>query len=123
MKNFEISIYLQLLYVAMTWQSNVHVPDGDQSSSLLGISNSFLFNIGIVHHFDMVNHLDTVETGLQAHVHVHQPPRCQVRPVSYGQQIVADSYHGVWQGWGTRVDLQLESIITQPALIGCRYPL
>ena len=23
----------------------------------------FYFNIGIVHHFDTVNHLDTVETG------------------------------------------------------------
>ena len=40
----------------------VCVPDRDQNSSLLCISSSFLFNIGIVHHFDMVNHLDTVET-------------------------------------------------------------
>ena len=51
--------------MAVTWQSknnNVCVPDRDQSSSLFCISSSFLFNVGIVRHFDMVNHLDTVET-------------------------------------------------------------
>ena len=49
-----------LLYAAVTWQSkkNVCVPDRDQSSLLLCISNSFIFNIGIVRHFDMVNLLD-----------------------------------------------------------------
>ena len=30
-----------------------------------------LFNIGIVHHFDTVNHLDTVETG-----HMQTPSTC-----------------------------------------------
>ena len=34
----------------------------------------FQLYIGIVHHFDMVNHLDTVETG---HMRVHQPPCSQ----------------------------------------------
>ena len=55
------------------------VPDKDQSSSLFCISSSFLFNVGIVRHFDMVNHLDIRWRpgicGLQARVRVHQPPR------------------------------------------------
>ena len=75
----------------MTWQSkkkNVCVPDRDQSSSLLCISSSFLFNIGIVHHFDMVNHLDTVETG-----HMLTPSTCLRSPAS--------SFPGLGKaGWG-----------------------
>ena len=69
-----------LLYMAVTWQSkrnNVCVPDRDQSSSLLCISSSFLFNVGIVHHFDTVNRLDTVETG-----HVLTPSTCSHSPAS-----------------------------------------
>ena len=64
----------------MTWQSkknNVCVPDRDQSSSLLCISSYFLFNIGIVHHFDTVNHLDMVETG-----HMLTPSTCSCSPAS-----------------------------------------
>ena len=36
-----------------------------------------LLTIGIVHHFDMVNHLDTVICGPKARVHIHQPPCSQ----------------------------------------------
>ena len=63
----------------MTWQykKNVCGPDRDQSSSLLCISSSFLFNVGIVHHFDTVNHLDTVETG-----HMLTPSTCLRLPAS-----------------------------------------
>ena len=68
--------------MAVTWQSkksNVCVPDRDQSSLLFCISSSFPFKIGIVHHFDTVNHLDTVETGHMRNPstcsRVHQPPR------------------------------------------------
>ena len=82
--NQHIYYVKRLLYVAVTWQSkqkNVCVSDRDQSSSLLCISSSFLFNVGIVRHFDMVNHLDIWwRPGicwLQARVRVHQPPRSQ----------------------------------------------
>ena len=44
---------------------------------LLCISRSFLFNIGIVHPSDMVNHLDTVETG-----HMRTPSMCSRPPAS-----------------------------------------
>ena len=63
---------------SITWQSkkeNEFVPNKDQSSSLLCISSSFLFNTGIVHHFDTVNHLDTVETR-----HVLTPSTCSRSP-------------------------------------------
>ena len=56
---------------------NVCVPYRDQSRSLLYISSSFLFKIGIVHHFDMVNHLDTVETR-----HMRTPSTCSHQPPS-----------------------------------------
>ena len=146
------------------------------------ISSSFLFNIGIVHHFDAVNYLDTVETGS-----MRTPGTCSRPPASsfpglrkagwgprndathpldlcmaYGVLLVSSnsnaptqawwgqsvtswgrsftlwgqsvtlwswSANSYWQpswcvtGWGTRVDLQFESIITQPALIECRYPM
>ena len=59
------------------YKSYVCVPDRDQSSSLLCISSFFLFNIGIVHHFDTVNHLDTVETG-----HMWTPSTCSRPPAS-----------------------------------------
>ena len=67
-ENFEISTFAawvkQLLYVTITWQSNVCVPDGrDQSISILHISSTFLFKISTVHHFDAVNKLDMVETS------------------------------------------------------------
>ena len=39
------------------------VPDRDQSSSIVCISNSFLFNIDIVHHFNTVNHSNATEAG------------------------------------------------------------
>ena len=52
-------------------------PDWDQSSSLPCISSSFLFNIGIVYHFDTVNHLDMVETG-----HMRTPSTCSRPPAS-----------------------------------------
>ena len=64
----------------MTWQSkknNVCVPDRDQSSSFLCISSFFPFNVGIVHHFDTVNHLDTLETG-----HMRTPSTCSCPPAS-----------------------------------------
>ena len=89
--NQHIHWFKQLLYVAMTLQSkknNVCVPDRDQSSSLLCISSSFLLNIGIVHHFDTVNHLDTVETG-----HMWTPSTCSCPPAS--------SFPGLRKaGWG-----------------------
>ena len=56
------------MYVYMKETNTVH-------SS--GISSSFLFNIGIVHHFDTVNHLDTVETG-----HMQTPSTCSCPPAS-----------------------------------------
>ena len=66
--------------MAVTWQSKkkkVCVPDRDQNSSLLCISSSFLFNCGIVRHFDTVNHLDTVETG-----YMLTPSTCSGSPAS-----------------------------------------
>ena len=33
------------------------IPDGDKSSSIFHISSTFLFNISVVHHFDMINNL------------------------------------------------------------------
>ena len=77
LKNFEISTFTRLKdCYTQQWHGNLKknngcVPDRDQSSSLFCISSSFLFNIGIIHHFDMVNHLDTVETG-----HVVTPSMC-----------------------------------------------
>ena len=41
----------------------VYVPHKEQSGSTLCISSSFLFNVVIVHHFNMVNTLDMVESG------------------------------------------------------------
>ena len=64
--------------LSVQWKiNNVCVPDRDQSSSLLCISSSFLFNIGIVHHFDTVNHLDMVKTG-----YVLTPSTCSRSPAS-----------------------------------------
>ena len=82
-KIFEISTFTRLKDCCKRqWhgnlkKNNVCVPDKDQSSSLLCISSSFLFNIGIVHHFDTVNHLDTVDTG-----HVLTPSTCSRSPAS-----------------------------------------
>ena len=86
-KNFEIRTFTRLKdCCTRQWhgnlkKNNVCVPDRDQSSSLFCISSSFLFNIGIVSHFDMVNRLDIRwrpgMCWLQAHVRVHQPPRSQ----------------------------------------------
>ena len=44
---------------------------------------------------------------------------CEAGQLLYevGQQIVADSHHGMWQAGAQEVELQLESIITQPALM------
>ena len=39
------------------------VPDRDRSSSILRISSTSLLYVFVVHHFDMVNNLDTVETS------------------------------------------------------------
>ena len=51
----------------------VYIPDRDQSSSLLCISSSI--NVGIVHHFYMVNHLNTVESRhvLTPSAYLHSP--------------------------------------------------
>ena len=71
----------QSVSLSVRWKINVCVLDRDQSSSLFCISSSFLFNVGIVGHFDTVNHLDIRwRPGicwLQARVRVHQPPRSQ----------------------------------------------
>ena len=86
-KNFEIRTFTTLKNCCTPqWhgnlkKNNVCVPDRDQSSSLFCISSSFLFNVGIVSHFDTVNHLDIRwRPGMcwpQARVRVHQPPRSQ----------------------------------------------
>ena len=82
-KNFEISTFIGLNNCCTRRShgnlknNNVCVPDRDQNSSLLSISSSFLFNIGGVHHFDMVNHLDTVVTG-----HMQTPSTCSRSPAS-----------------------------------------
>ena len=55
----------------------VCAPDRDQRGSLLCIFSFFLFNIGIVHHFDMVNHLDMMETW-----HMRTPSMCSCSPAS-----------------------------------------
>ena len=39
------------------------IPDRDQSGSILRISSFFLFNNGIVRHFNTVNNSDTAEAG------------------------------------------------------------
>ena len=85
---------LQLLYVTITYlkKNNVCVHDRDQSSSLLCVSSSFLFNIGIVHHFDTINHLDTVETR-----HMRTPSMCSRSPAS--------SFPGLRKAWMTKFSL------------------
>ena len=65
----------------MTWQSKkimyVYLIETKAVHSS-GISSYFLFNIGIVHHFDTVNHLDTVETGHS----MRTPSTCSRSPAS-----------------------------------------
>ena len=70
-------------------KNNVCVPDRDQSSSLLCISSYFIF--GIVHHFDMVNHLDTVETGHS----MRTPSMCAFTSLLIPR--IAKSCTGAWE--------------------------
>ena len=79
----------------------VCVPDGDESSSLLCISSSFLFNIGIVHHFDAVNHLDTVETR-----HMRIPSMC-----SRSQASLLPGLRKAWWGCGNDATHSLDLTI------------
>ena len=44
-------------------KSDVCVPHRQQSGSILRFSSSFLFNVGIVYHFNTVNTSDMVESG------------------------------------------------------------
>ena len=84
------------------------VPERDQNNSLLCISSSFLFNIGIVHHFHTVNHFDTVETG-----HMRTPSTCSRSPAS--------SFQGLRKlggGLGTRLRIHLISVWTAHDLTG-----
>ena len=77
----------QFLYVVMTWQStknNACIPGWGQSSSLLCISTSFLFKIGIVHHFDMVNWWWSGICGLLARARDHQPFVPRIAKVRWG---------------------------------------
>ena len=81
-KSFEISIFTSLKSCCTRqWhgnlKKNVCVSDGDQSSSLICISSFFLFNVGIVHHFNTVSHLDTMESG-----HTLTPSTCSRSPES-----------------------------------------
>ena len=68
-KNCNLEIYRvkRLLILTITLKIfkkiGTCVPNRDQSGSILPISSFFLFNIDIVYHFNMVNHLDTAEAG------------------------------------------------------------
>ena len=92
--------------------NNVCVPDRDQNSSLLCISSSFLFNIGIVHHFDTVNHLDTVETG-----HIQTPSTCLRSPASSFQVL-----RKAGRGPGNEATHALNSVMIQCEQLGTRLP-
>ena len=118
MKNFEISTFTRLNNCCTRWShgnlknNNVCVPDRDQNSSLLCISSSFLFNIGVVHHFDTVNHLDTVETG-----HIQTPSTCLRSPASSFQVL-----RKTGRGPGNKATHALNSVMIQCEWLGTRLP-
>ena len=61
--------------MAMTWQSERKILYVYLIETKTVQSSAF--NIGIVHHFDTVNHLDTGETG-----HMQTPSTCSYSPAS-----------------------------------------
>ena len=61
----------------MTWQSIMYVYLTETKAVHFCAFPALFYNIGIVHHFDTVNHLDTVETG-----HMQTPSMCSRPPAS-----------------------------------------